>query len=151
MPGPTRRGCARWSGGPALQGQIDELRNSMTQGTEGDASLAAPRARLIMAEAEVQTREMMRAQAMQQVETARMEVSRQVRYLALTVEPIASDEAGLPAQTGEFLAGFPAFCRDLSVRVDDRIGAARAGRRANTPGRAGQTACPAAQPDDHAH
>jgi capsular polysaccharide transport system permease protein len=50
-------------------------------------SLARIQSQLIMAEAEVQTREMMRAQAMQQLESARIEVSRQVRYLALSVEP----------------------------------------------------------------
>lgn len=93
----------------ALQEQIDELRDSMTQGTEGDASLASIQSQLIMAEAEVQTREMMRAQAMQQVESARMEVSRQVRYLALTVDPIASDEAVYPRKLANSSLAFLLF------------------------------------------
>ena len=62
-----------------------------------------------MAEAEVQTREMMRAQAMQQLESARMEVSRQVRYLALTVEPIASDEAVYPRKLANSSLAFLLF------------------------------------------
>lgn len=93
----------------ALQQQIDGMRDSMTQGTGGDASLAAIQSQLIMAEAEVQTREMMRAQAMQQLESARMEVSRQVRYLALTVEPIASDEAVYPRKLANSSLAFLLF------------------------------------------
>ena len=93
----------------ALQQQITGLRNSMTQGSGGDASLASIQSQLIMAEAEVQTREMMRAQAMQQLESARMEVSRQVRYLALTVEPIASDEAVYPRKLANSSLAFLLF------------------------------------------
>ncbi|MCC1482096.1 capsule biosynthesis protein [Roseibaca sp. Y0-43] len=93
----------------ALQEQIDGLRASMTQGSGGDASLASIQSQLIMAEAEVQTREMMRAQAMQQLEAARMEVSRQVRYLALTVEPIASDEAVYPRKLANSSLAFLLF------------------------------------------
>lgn len=93
----------------ALQTQINQLRNSMTQGNGGDASLASIQSQLIMAEAEVQTREMMRAQAMQQLESARMEVSRQVRYLALTVEPIASDEAVYPRKLANSSLAFLLF------------------------------------------
>jgi capsular polysaccharide transport system permease protein len=80
----------------ALRRQIEELRGSMTIGTPDGASLAQTQSQLIMAEAEIQTREMMRAQAMQQMEAARIEVNRQVRYLALSVEPVASDEAAYP-------------------------------------------------------
>ncbi len=80
----------------ALREQIASLRGSMTVGGEDGASLARTQSQLIMAEAEVQTREMMRAQAMQQLESARIEVARQVRYLALSVEPVASDEPSYP-------------------------------------------------------
>lgn len=80
----------------ALREQIESLRSSMTRDDGEGASLARTQSQLIMAEAEVQTREMMRAQAMQQMESARIEVSRQVRYLALSVEPVASDEPAYP-------------------------------------------------------
>ena len=93
----------------ALQQKIDTLRDSMTQGSGADASLASIQSQLIMAEAEVQTREMMRAQAMQQVESARMEVSRQVRYVALTVEPIASDEPVYPRKLANSSLAFLLF------------------------------------------
>lgn len=80
----------------ALSAQIAQLRGSMTRDGPEGVSLARTQSQLIMAEAEVQTREMMRAQAMQQMESARIEVSRQVRYLALSVEPVAPDEPAYP-------------------------------------------------------
>ncbi|MDD7969910.1 capsule biosynthesis protein [Roseinatronobacter alkalisoli] len=93
----------------ALRAEIEILRNSMTQGDSEGSSLARIQSGLIMAEAEVQTREMMRAQAMQQLESARMEVSRQVRYLALSVEPIAPDEATYPRKLENSIVAFLIF------------------------------------------
>lgn len=93
----------------ALRAEIETLRNSMTQGSSEGGSLARIQSELIMSEAEVQTREMMRAQAMQQLESARMEVSRQVRYLALSVEPIAPDEATYPRKLENSIVAFLIF------------------------------------------
>ena len=93
----------------ALQGEVDALRASMTQNSGTGTSLARIQSQLIMAEAEVQTREMMRAQAMQQLESARMEVSRQVRYLALSVEPIAPDEPTYPRKLENSIVAFLIF------------------------------------------
>lgn len=80
----------------ALEAQIATLRGSMTQGTEGGASLARIQSELVMAEADVQTRQMLLTQALQQLETARIEAGRQVRYLSLSVTPIAPDEPTYP-------------------------------------------------------
>jgi capsular polysaccharide transport system permease protein len=93
----------------ALQREVDDLRATMTQSTSGGTSLARIQSQLIMAEAEVQTREMMRAQAMQQLESARIEVSRQVRYLALSVEPIAPDEPTYPRKLENSAVAFLVF------------------------------------------
>jgi capsular polysaccharide transport system permease protein len=49
-----------------------------------------------MAEADVATRQMLLAQSMQQMEAARIEANRQVRYLSMGVSPIAPDEATYP-------------------------------------------------------
>ena len=92
-----------------LRQEIEMLRASMTRGDGAGQSLARVQSELIMAEAEVQTREMMRAHAMQQLETARIEVSRQVRYLALTVEPIAPDEATYPRKLENSALAFLIF------------------------------------------
>jgi capsular polysaccharide transport system permease protein len=93
----------------ALQREINSLRGSMTQNSSAGTSLARIQSQLIMVEAEVQTREMMRAQAMQQLESARMEVSRQVRYLALSVEPIAPDEPTYPRALENSIVAFLIF------------------------------------------
>ncbi len=93
----------------ALQSEIDNLRATMTESTADGTSLARIQSQLIMVEAEVQTREMMRAQAMQQLESARMEVSRQVRYLAMSVEPIAPDEPTYPRKLENSAVSFLIF------------------------------------------
>lgn len=93
----------------ALRAQIEALRGSMTRDSTEGVSLARTQSQLIMAEAEVQTREMMRAQAMQQLESARIEVSRQVRYLALSVEPVAPDEATYPRKLENSALAFLIF------------------------------------------
>jgi capsular polysaccharide transport system permease protein len=93
----------------ALRAQIEALRGSMTRDSNDGASLARTQSQLIMAEAEVQTREMMRAQAMQQLESARIEVSRQVRYLALSVEPVAPDEPTYPRKLENSALAFLIF------------------------------------------
>ena len=93
----------------ALRREIESLRASMTRDSSSGVSLARTQSQLIMAEAEVQTREMMRAQAMQQMESARIEVSRQVRYLALSVEPIAPDEPTYPRKLENSALAFLIF------------------------------------------
>ena len=93
----------------ALRAQIEALRGSMTRDSNDGVSLARTQSQLIMAEAEVQTREMMRAQAMQQLESARIEVSRQVRYLALSVEPVAPDEPTYPRKLENSALAFLIF------------------------------------------
>jgi capsular polysaccharide transport system permease protein len=79
-----------------LEAVIAGLRKPLTEGAEGGASLAQVTGQLRIAEADLETRQMMLAQAMQQLETARIEANRQVRYLSLGVSPVAPDEATYP-------------------------------------------------------
>jgi capsular polysaccharide transport system permease protein len=79
-----------------LQAQVTELRNSMTEGTSDQFSLAQMSAKLRVVETELQTRQLMLGQALQQLETARIEANRQVRYLTLGVSPVAPDEPTYP-------------------------------------------------------
>ena len=79
-----------------LESQIGALRGSMTQGSDDGGSLARIQSELVMAEADIQTRQMLLSQALQQLESARIEANRQVRYLSLSVTPIAPDEATYP-------------------------------------------------------
>ena len=79
-----------------LEALIAEMRAEMTQGTGGGASLARISGELVISESELETRQMMFAQSLQQLETARIEANRQVRYLLLGVSPTAPDEAAYP-------------------------------------------------------
>lgn len=88
-----------------LETEIGTLRGGMTQGLGGGNSLARMQSELISAEADVQTRQMLLAQSLQMVESARIEANRQVRYLSVGVRPIAPDEPTYPrAVENTFLA-----------------------------------------------
>lgn len=79
-----------------LEQAIAGLRRPLTESDDGNSSLAQVTGKLRVAEGELETRQMMLAQAMQQLETARIEANRQVRYLSLGVSPVAPDEATYP-------------------------------------------------------
>lgn len=79
-----------------LESQVLELRARMTETTAGSTSLAEIQGQLLVAQADLQTRQMLLAQALQSMETARVEANRQVRYLSLSVSPIPPDEPAFP-------------------------------------------------------
>lgn len=79
-----------------LEEQVAELRGRLTQDSAGATSLAEVQGELMVAQADLQTRQMMLAQALQSMETARVEANRQVRYLSLSVTPIPPDEPAYP-------------------------------------------------------
>jgi len=79
-----------------MQGQVVSLRGQMTEGSDGGESMAEVTGELHFAEAELLTRQQMLAAALQQVETARIEANRQVRYLTTSVEPVAEDAPAYP-------------------------------------------------------
>ena len=79
-----------------LEGQVAELRAKMTEDSPDATSLAEVQGELLVAQADLQTRQMLLAQALQSKETARIEANRQVRYLSLSVSPIPPDEPTYP-------------------------------------------------------
>ena len=79
-----------------LESQITDLRNRLTQNAPDGMSLAEVQSELLMAQAEVATRQLMLATTLTQLETARIEANRQVRYLSLAVSPVAPDEPTYP-------------------------------------------------------
>lgn len=79
-----------------LESEIATLRARLTEGPEGGQSLAQVQSELLVAQADVQTRQLLLAQSLQAMETARTEANRQVRYLSISVTPIAPDEAAYP-------------------------------------------------------
>lgn len=79
-----------------LETEIAGLRAKMTEDTPEATSLAEVQGELLVAQADLQTRQMLLAQALQSMETSRIEANRQVRYLSLSVSPIPPDEPAYP-------------------------------------------------------
>ena len=79
-----------------LQETIADLRSQLTQGTSDDVSLARVGSELAVAQADLETRNLLLQQSLQQLETARIEANRQTRYLSTGVTPVAPDEPTYP-------------------------------------------------------
>ncbi|GAA5077141.1 capsule biosynthesis protein [Roseibacterium beibuensis] len=94
-PNPTRvevaeRNIAR------LEALIAELRAGLTETADGSASLARIQSELLIAQADLETRQMMLAEALQGMESARIEANRQSLYLSMGVYPIPPDAPAYP-------------------------------------------------------
>jgi capsular polysaccharide transport system permease protein len=79
-----------------LQSEIALLRAKLTEDDADGLSLANVQSELLVAQADVQTRQLLLAQSLQAMESARAEANRQTRYLSISVNPIAQDEAAYP-------------------------------------------------------
>lgn len=79
-----------------LETMIADLRGQLTQGRGAEGSLASVSGQMRMAEVDLETRTLMMQEALQQLETARVEANRQVRYLSLGVNPVPPDEPTYP-------------------------------------------------------
>lgn len=79
-----------------LETEIATLRSKLVEDDASGQSLARVQSELAVAEADSETRQMMLAQSLQAMETARIEANRQARYISLSVAPVAPDEATYP-------------------------------------------------------
>lgn len=92
-----------------VQDRVQELRDQLTSSSANSISLAAISGELQLAEADLRTRQLMMQQALQQLETARIEANRQVRYLSLGVAPVAPDIATYPRKLENTALAFMIF------------------------------------------
>ncbi|MEM8653438.1 MAG: capsule biosynthesis protein [Pseudomonadota bacterium] len=92
-----------------LNQQLVLLNNRMTDVSQGENSLAELAARIQIAQADLASRDMMLQSALQQMEQARVEASRQVRYLTVAVEPIAPQEPTYPRAFENTILAFLVF------------------------------------------
>ncbi len=92
-----------------LEGLIAELRAQLTEDTSSSASFAQIRGQLLLAETELQTRQLLMTQALQQLETARIEANRQTRYLENSVKPISPDTPSYPRAFENTILAFLIF------------------------------------------
>ncbi len=79
-----------------LEKEIGTLRAKLTEDDGDGLSLAKVQSELLVAQADVSTRQLMLAQSLQAMESARIEANRQTRYLSMSVNPIISDEPSYP-------------------------------------------------------
>ena len=92
-----------------LETAIVELNNKMIEQTEGEDSLTSLSARVRLAEADLATRDLMLQSALQNMESAMLEASRQTRYLSRSVDPIAPDAATYPRKFENTMLTFLIF------------------------------------------
>ena len=92
-----------------LKTQLGLLNDKMTDVSKGENSLAELAARLQIAQADLAARDVMMQSALQQMEQARVEATRQVRYLTVAVDPIASQEASYPRSFENTILAFIVF------------------------------------------
>ncbi|WP_349295441.1 capsule biosynthesis protein (plasmid) [Thioclava sp. 'Guangxiensis'] len=92
-----------------LETLIASLRKQLTQNTATTNSIAAVSGDLRIAEADLATRQGLLAQAAQQMETARLEANKQVRYLEMGVRPITPDAPTYPRAFEDTLVAFLIF------------------------------------------
>lgn len=92
-----------------LKMRVTELRDELTESTEDNISLATISGELKVAEANMVTRQLMLQQALQQMELARIEANRQVRYLSVGVSPVAPDTPTYPRKLENTMLAFVIF------------------------------------------
>jgi capsular polysaccharide transport system permease protein len=88
---------------------ISELRDQLTGGADDQISLAARNTELRTAEENYNFQTVMVQQALTQMETARIEANRQVRYLSQSVRPVIPDEAAYPRAFENTILAFLIF------------------------------------------
>ncbi|WP_395002727.1 capsule biosynthesis protein [Cypionkella sp.] len=79
-----------------LEDQIAQMRSKLTESSASGQSLARVQSELLIAQADVGTRQILLSTALTAMEAARNEANRQTRYLSLAVSPIAPDEPTYP-------------------------------------------------------
>ncbi len=93
----------------SLEQLITSLRSGLTDTDTGATSLARVQSELMVAETDLETRQQMLSQALQQMESARIEANRQTLYLSIGVFPVSPDEAAYPRSFENTLLAFLVF------------------------------------------
>ena len=92
-----------------LQALMAESRAQLTEGNDARGSLAQISGSLRIAEADLATRQQLLAAAAEQLEIARIEANKQVRYLSLSVAPVAPSDATYPKALSNTIVAFLIF------------------------------------------
>lgn len=79
-----------------LEEEVAALRSRLTSGSQDASSMAEIQGELLVAQAGLQTRQILVAKTLQALEAARVSANRQARYLSVSVSPIAPDQPSYP-------------------------------------------------------
>ncbi|MGB7241202.1 MAG: capsule biosynthesis protein [Sulfitobacter sp.] len=88
---------------------LTQLNDKMTDASQGENSLAQLTVRIQMAQADLATRDLLLSSALQQMEQTRSEANRQVRYLTISVDPVASEDPSYPRKFENTILAFLIF------------------------------------------
>lgn len=92
-----------------LNNLLDRLNARMVDASQGENSLAQLSVRIQMAQADLVSRDMMLQSALQMVEQTRVEANKQVRYLTISVAPVAAQEPSYPRKFENTVLAFLIF------------------------------------------
>ncbi|RQP07395.1 MAG: capsule biosynthesis protein [Paracoccus sp. BP8] len=92
-----------------LEEMLAQTRSQLTEGNSARGSLAAISGEIRIAESDLLTRQELLAAAAAQMENARIEANKQVRYLSLSVAPVPPDEATYPKAFQNTIVAFLVF------------------------------------------
>lgn len=93
----------------ALESEIGMLRSKLTEDDGSGQSLAEVQSQLMVAQADVQTRQLLLGQSLTALDAARIEANRQVRYLSVSVSPVVPDAPAYPRAFENTLVAFLIF------------------------------------------
>ncbi|MDR9394840.1 MAG: capsule biosynthesis protein [Roseovarius sp.] len=92
-----------------LQAELDKQKDRLTKATEGDSSLASKAADIQMAQADLATSDMVLQSALETMRQNEIEANKQVRYLTVSVKPVASQDPSFPRAFENTLLAFLIF------------------------------------------
>ncbi|MGR3484133.1 MAG: capsule biosynthesis protein [Paracoccaceae bacterium] len=93
----------------AIDGMIEAMRTEVTSAQAGQTSIASRNTELRLAEENYGFQTLLVQQALQQMESARIEADRQITYLSLNVQPVAPDQATYPRVFENTIMAFLVF------------------------------------------
>jgi len=92
-----------------LQAELDKQNARLTQATETTSSLASQAAEIQMAQADLATSDMVLQAALETKRQSEIEANKQVRYLTVSVKPVASQDPSYPKAFENTLLAFLIF------------------------------------------
>lgn len=92
-----------------LQSELDKQNARLNQATETSTSLASQAAEIQMAQADLATSDMVLQAALETKRASEIEANKQVRYLTVSVQPVASQDPSYPRSFENTLLAFLIF------------------------------------------